>query len=97
YYEADNANVHRGVHLLSERATQAYENARISAQRFLGAGCLREVIFTKGCTEAINLVAGTFGRKHVQEGDEVVITWMEHHSNIVPWQLLCEEKGAHLR
>jgi cysteine desulfurase/selenocysteine lyase len=97
FYTTYNANVHRGVHLLSERATEAYEEARVKAQKFLGAGCLREVIFTKGCTESINLVAGSFGRTRVREGDEVVITWMEHHSNIVPWQLLCQEKKAHLR
>src|SRR5262249_11976690 len=78
-------------------ATEAYEAARIKVQKFLGARCLREVVFTKGCTEAINLVAHSFGRKHVGPGDDVVVTWMEHHSNIVPWQLLCQEKGAHLR
>lgn len=97
YYETENANVHRAVHLLSERATAAYEASRLTAQRFLGANCLREIIFTKSTTEGINLVASTFGRKQVQAGDEVVISWMEHHSNIVPWQLLCQEKGAHLR
>jgi cysteine desulfurase/selenocysteine lyase len=97
YYEADNANVHRAVHVLAERATEAYEEARLKAQRFLGACCLREVVFTKGCTEAINLVASSFGRTHVGAGDEVLVTWMEHHSNIVPWQLLCQEKGARLR
>jgi cysteine desulfurase/selenocysteine lyase len=97
YYEADNANVHRAVHVLAERATEAFEEARLKAQRFLGAGCLREVVFTKGCTEAINLVASTFGRVRVGAGDEVLVTWMEHHSNIVPWQLLCQEKGARLR
>jgi cysteine desulfurase / selenocysteine lyase len=97
YYEHDNANVHRAVHVLSERATEAYEAARIKVQKFIGANCLREVIFTKGCTEGINLVAQTFGRMRVQAGDEVVVTWMEHHSNIVPWQLLCQEKGAKLR
>jgi cysteine desulfurase / selenocysteine lyase len=97
FYETENANVHRAVHLLSERATEAYEAARIKVQKFLGAPCLREVIFTKGCTEAINLVAHSFGRKHVAAGDEVLVTWMEHHSNIVPWQLLCQDTGAHLR
>jgi cysteine desulfurase/selenocysteine lyase len=97
YYEHDNANVHRAVHLLSERATAAYEAARLKVQKFLGAGCLREIVFTRGCTDGINLVAQTFGRKNVQAGDEVVITWMEHHSNLVPWQILCQEKGAHLR
>lgn len=97
YYEAENANVHRGVHLLSERATEAYEAARVKVQKFVNANCLRELIFTKGCTEAINLVAQTYGRAHVKAGDEVVVTWLEHHSNIVPWQMLCQEKGARLR
>jgi cysteine desulfurase/selenocysteine lyase len=91
------SNVHRGVHWLSERATQAYEEARAKAQRFLNAAESREIIFVRGTTEAINLVAGTHGRKNVQAGDEVIITAMEHHSNIVPWQMLCEEKGAKLR
>src|SRR5438270_5024683 len=88
YYEADHANVHRAVHTLSERATEAYEEARLRAQRFIGAACLREVIFTRGATEGINLVAQTFGRMHVHPGDEVIITALEHHSNIVPWQVL---------
>ena len=91
------SNVHRGVHWLSERATQAYEEARAKAQRFLNAAESREIIFVRGTTEAINLVASTYGRKNVQAGDEVVITAMEHHSNIVPWQMLCEEKSAQLR
>ena len=97
YYAHDNANVHRGVYLLSERATQAYEDARVKVQRFIRAKEAREVIFVRGTTEAINLVAASYGRQHVGPGDEVLITWMEHHSNIVPWQILCEEKGAHLR
>lgn len=97
YYEQDNANVHRGVHVLSERATAAYEAARVKVMKFINANCLREVIFTRGTTEAINLVAATFGRANIHPGDEVVITHMEHHSNIVPWQLVCEEKGAKLR
>ena len=97
YYERDNANIHRGVHFLSERATEEYERARRSAQQFVNAADCREIIFTRGTTEAINLVAQTYGRKHVGADDEVLITAMEHHSNIVPWQLLCEEKGAHLR
>jgi cysteine desulfurase/selenocysteine lyase len=97
YYEKDNANVHRGVHLLSERATREYEDARIKVQQFINAAEPREVIFVRGTTEAINLVAQTFGRRHVQAGDEILITAMEHHSNIVPWQMLCEEKGAKLR
>jgi cysteine desulfurase / selenocysteine lyase len=96
-YAEDNANIHRGVHLLSERATQAYELAREKVQHFLGAASPREIIFVRGTTEAINLVAATYGRAHVGKGDEVLITHMEHHSNIVPWQLLCEEKGAELK
>jgi cysteine desulfurase/selenocysteine lyase len=97
YYSEDNANVHRGVHQLSERATEAYERARAVAQRFLNAARPEEIIFVRGTTEAINLVAQTYGRRNVLAGDEVIITAMEHHSNIVPWQMLCEEKGARLR
>jgi cysteine desulfurase/selenocysteine lyase len=97
YYSEDNANVHRGVHQLSERATEAYEHARGIAQRFLNAARRDEIIFVRGTTEAINLVAQTYGRRNVLAGDEVIITAMEHHSNIVPWQMLCEEKGARLR
>ncbi len=94
YYETSNANVHRGVHLLSERATKEYEDARVKVQQFLNAAEAREIIFVRGTTEAINLVANSYGRRNVQAGDEVLITEMEHHSNIVPWQILCEEKGA---
>jgi cysteine desulfurase/selenocysteine lyase len=97
YYSQDNANVHRGVHLLSERATEAYERARAIAQQFLHAARPEEIIFVRGTTEAINLVAQTYGRHNVVAGDEIIITAMEHHSNIVPWQILCEEKGARLR
>jgi len=97
YYRADNSNIHRGVHTLSERATEAYEKTRIAAQKFINAADSREIIFLRGTTEAINLVAQTYGRKHVGAGDEVLVTNMEHHSNIVPWQMLCEEKGAKLR
>lgn len=97
YYENDHANVHRGVHALSERATELYEEARVKVQRFINAPCLRELIFTRGTTEAINLVAQTFGRVHVHAGDEVILTALEHHSNIVPWQMLCWEKHANLR
>jgi cysteine desulfurase/selenocysteine lyase len=97
YYTADNANVHRGVHLLSERATEAYEGARDRIQRFLNAAHRREIVFVRGATEGINLVAQSYGRRAVGRGDEVVITALEHHSNIVPWQILCEEKGATLR
>jgi cysteine desulfurase/selenocysteine lyase len=97
YYRHDNSNIHRGVHTLSERSTEAYEHARVAAQKFLNAGDSKEIIFVRGTTEGINLVAQTYGRKNVGAGDEVLITAMEHHSNIVPWQLLCEEKGAKLR
>jgi len=97
YYGRDNANVHRGVHQLSERATEAYEGARTRIQRFLNAAHSREIVFVRGTTEGINLVAHTYGRRTVGPGDEVVITALEHHSNIVPWQMLCEEKGAALR
>ncbi len=97
YYRHDNSNIHRGVHALSERATERYEKSRSAVQRFLHAADNKEIIFTRGTTEAINLVAQTYGRKHVGAGDEVLITAMEHHSNIVPWQILCEEKGAKLR
>jgi cysteine desulfurase/selenocysteine lyase len=97
YYRHDNSNIHRGVHALSERATEHYEKTRAAARRFLNAPDPKEVIFVRGTTEAINLVAQTYGRQHVGAGDEVLITAMEHHSNIVPWQMLCEEKEAKLR
>jgi cysteine desulfurase/selenocysteine lyase len=97
YYELDNANIHRGVHELSQRSTQAFEDARGKVQGLLGAAHSREIVFTRGTTEAINLVAQTFGRANVDAGDEVLISAMEHHSNIVPWQMLCAEKGARLR
>ncbi|MEQ8809157.1 MAG: cysteine desulfurase [Imperialibacter sp.] len=97
YYEKDNANIHRGVHTLAERATADFEETRKKAAAFLNSKEIQEVIFTKGTTEGINLVASTWGRKFVNEGDEIVISTLEHHSNIVPWQMLCEEKGAILR
>src|SRR6266550_1538974 len=97
YYEQGNANVHRGVHFLSEHATGEHERARRRVQRFINAPHASEIIFVRGATEAINLVAQTYGRSNVHAGDEVLITAMEHHSNIVPWQILCEEKGAKLR
>ena len=97
YYHHSNANIHRGVHLLSERATEDYEAARATVQSFLHAREAREIVFTRGATEGINLVAQTYGRSKVGPGDEVLITAMEHHSNIVPWQMLCQEKDAHLR
>src|SRR5208282_2741813 len=97
YYEGTNANIHRGVHFLSEHATEEYEAVRGIAQKFLNAAESREIIFVRGTTEGINLVAQSYGRAHVQAGDEILITDMEHHSNIVPWQILCDERGAKLR
>lgn len=97
YYRSENSNIHRGVHYLSEKATQEYENVRTKVQRFINASSVKEIIFTRGTTESINLVASTYGRKTINAGDEVLISAMEHHSNIVPWQMLCEEKGATLR
>ncbi len=97
YYRHDNSNIHRGVHTLSERATEHYEKTRRAAKKFINAADVKEIIFVRGTTDAINLVAQTYGRKNVGAGDEVLITAMEHHSNIVPWQMLCEEKGAKLR
>lgn len=97
FYQEDCSNIHRGVHLLSERATKAYEDVRLAVQQFINAGDPAEVIFVRGTTEAINLVAHSYGRTHVQAGDAVLISAMEHHSNIVPWQILCEERGARLR
>jgi cysteine desulfurase/selenocysteine lyase len=97
FYQMDNANIHRGVHQLSERSTQSYEAARDRVRRFLNAANTREIIFVRGATEGINLVAQTYGRTRVSAGDEIVISALEHHSNIVPWQMLCEEKGAVLR
>jgi len=94
FYLEDNANVHRAVHLLSERATAAFEGAREKVRRFLNAPAAREVIFTRGTTEGLNLVAQTFGRSRVGPGDEILVTEMEHHSNLVPWQMLAQEKGA---
>ncbi len=97
YYSLDNSNVHRGVHLLSERATEAYESARARIQRHLNAASTREIVFVRQATEGINLVMASFGRRFVAAGDEIVISAIEHHANIVPWQMLCEEKGARLR
>jgi cysteine desulfurase/selenocysteine lyase len=96
YYREDNANVHRGVHLLSERATAAYEAARRRVRDFIHARSEKEIVFTRGTTESINLVAQTWGRANLRPGDEVLITEMEHHSNIVPWQMVCEQTGARL-
>jgi cysteine desulfurase/selenocysteine lyase len=97
YYETSNANIHRGIHTLAARATEQYEEARRRVARFIGAASPEEVVFTRNATEAINLIARTWGDEHVGEGDEIVLTLMEHHSNIVPWQLLARRKGAVLR
>jgi len=97
YYRRDNANIHRGVHQLSERATRDYEESRKKVQQFLNAADSKEIIFLRGATEAINLIAQSYGRSQLQSGDEIIITEMEHHSNIVPWQLLCEQIGTVLR
>jgi len=97
YYEGYNANIHRGIHTLAEKATKAFEETRTKLQQFIHAAESEEIIFTKGTTESINLVANTYGRAFINEGDEIIISTMEHHSNIVPWQLLCEEKKAILK
>jgi cysteine desulfurase/selenocysteine lyase len=97
YYERENSNVHRAAHTLAARATDAYEGARETVRRFLNAPSKSEIVFVRGTTEGINLIAQSWGRRHVKEGDEVVITWLEHHANIVPWQMLTQEKGAKLR
>ena len=97
FYCNDNANIHRGVHLLSQRATEAYETARARIQTFINARHAHETVFVRSTTEAINLVARCLGNRIVGPGDEIVLSAMEHHSNIVPWQMLCEEKGARLR
>ena len=97
YYNEYNANIHRGVHTLSEEATNAYEASREKCKSFINATSDKEIIFVKGTTEAINLVANTWGRANIQNGDEIIISWMEHHSNIVPWQILCETSGAVLK
>src|SRR5881394_213739 len=96
YYERDNANVHRGIHELSNRATAAYEGARARAARFINARSGDEIVFTRGTTESINLVAASWGSKHLKAGDKILLTEMEHHSNLVPWQLLTERTGARL-
>jgi cysteine desulfurase/selenocysteine lyase len=97
YYTDYNANIHRGIHTLAEEATAAFENTRNAIQRFLNASSREEIIFTKGTTEGINLVAYTWGRQNIKAGDEIIVSAMEHHSNIVPWLMLCEEKGAILK
>jgi cysteine desulfurase/selenocysteine lyase len=97
YYNEYNANIHRGVHSLSEEATSAYEAAREKCHSFINTVSDKEIIFVKGTTEAINLVANTYGRANIKAGDEIIVSWMEHHSNIVPWQMLCEQNGAVLK
>ena len=97
YYEHDNANVHRGIHELSNRATAAYEGARERVAQFIHAPSAKDIIFTRGTTEAINLVAATWGATNLREGDVILLTELEHHSNLVPWQLLAQRTGAELR
>ncbi len=97
FYSLENANIHRGTHILSEIATRGYEGAREVTRRFINAASTREIVFTRGTTESINLVASSFGQRFVKAGDEIILSHMEHHSNIVPWQLLCERTGARLR
>jgi cysteine desulfurase / selenocysteine lyase len=97
FYCEDNANIHRATHLLSERATRRYDEARIKVQRFIGAADAREIVFTRGCTEGINIVAFGFARPRLQPGDEILVSHMEHHSNIVPWQMVCAQTGAVLK
>jgi len=97
FYEHENSNIHRAAHTLAGRATDAYESARESVRRFLNAPSAKEIVFVRGTTEGINLVAQSWGRRNVNEGDEILVTWLEHHANIVPWQQLCSERGARLR
>jgi cysteine desulfurase/selenocysteine lyase len=97
YYEHENSNIHRAAHTLAARATDAYESARETTRRFLNARSKGEIVFVRGATEGINLVAQSWGRRNVSAGDEIVLTWLEHHANIVPWQRLCSETGARLR
>lgn len=92
YYDFDNANVHRGVHTLGNRATDAYEGAREKIRKFINARSTKEIIYTRGTTTSLNTVASAYGRQNVEEGDEIVITYMEHHSNLIPWQQLAKEK-----
>ncbi len=97
YYRTYNANIHRGIHTLAEKATKAYEQTRRTAQNFINASTFQEIIFTRGVTESINLVASSYGRTFVKAGDDIIISALEHHSNIVPWQFVCEEKHANLK
>ena len=94
FYTQYNSNIHRGVHFLAEKATEIYENARIRVKEFINASSRTEIVFTKGSTDAINLLAYSFGERYINKGDEIIISEMEHHSDIVPWQLMCERKGA---
>ena len=97
YYTTTNSNVHRGVHSMSQQATESYEGARSKVRKFINARNDREIIFTRNTTEGVNLVANSYGRQNIRSGDDIVVSNMEHHSNIVPWQMLCEEKGANLK
>ena len=97
YYREYNANIHRGIHTLAEKATREFEKTRETIKSFIKAKNAKEIIFTKGTTEGINLIASTFGKKFLNKNDEIIITQMEHHSNIVPWQIICKEKGAKLK
>ncbi len=97
FYAHENSNVHRAAHEMAARATDAYESAREKVRRFLNASAAREIVFVRGTTEGINLVAQSWGRQNIRKDDEIVITWLEHHANIVPWQMLCSEKEARLR
>src|SRR5688500_528316 len=97
YYTGFNANIHRGIHTLAEKATKAYEQTRETAREFINARSSEEIIFTRGATEGINLVAASYGKAFINAGDEIIITTLEHHSNIVPWQFVCEEKKAKLQ
>src|SRR5688572_14840869 len=97
YYTGYNANIHRGIHTLAEKATRAYEQTRETAKDFINATSAEEIIFTRGVTESINLVAATYGKTFVKAGDEIIISTLEHHSNIVPWQFVCEANNATLK
>src|SRR5215211_5975658 len=97
YYSGYNANIHRGIHTLAEEATAAFEATRDTVKKFVNASSREEIVFTRGATEGINLVAYTWGRQNIKAGDEIIISSMEHHSNIVPWYILCQEKGAVLK
>ena len=97
YYSTYNANIHRGLHTLADEATAAYEESREAVKQFIGASTHEEIIFTKGTTEGINLVASSWGRANLNPGDEIIISTLEHHSNIVPWQMIAEERGASIK